>query len=60
MKLATYRNSAPGATGDRLGAVLSNGNMLDLRLAYAGYLDREQGEGRPYAIANARIPSDMT
>ncbi|MBT3350363.1 MAG: fumarylacetoacetate hydrolase family protein [Nitrospinaceae bacterium] len=60
MKLATYRNSAPGATGNRLGAVLSNGNMLDLRLAYAGYLDREQAEGRPYVIANARVPRDMT
>jgi len=60
MKLATYRNLAPGATGDRLGAVLTNGDMLDFRLAYAGYLDREQGEGRPYVIANARIPRDMT
>ncbi len=59
MKLATYRNTAPGATGDRLGAVLSNGNMADLRLAYAGYLDNRTGEGRPYAMANARIPRDM-
>ena len=60
MKLATYRNTAPGATGDRLGAVLSNGNMADLRLTYAAYLAREEGEGRPYATANARIPRDMT
>lgn len=60
MKLATYRNTAPGATGDRLGALLSNGNMADLRLAYAGYLAEEEGEGRPYAMANARIPRDMT
>ncbi len=58
MKLATYRNLAPGATGDRLGAVLSNGNMADLRLCYAGHLQGE-GEGRPYAMANARIPRDM-
>ncbi len=36
MKLATYRNTAPGATGDRVGALLANGNMADRRLAYAG------------------------
>ncbi|MFC1491085.1 fumarylacetoacetate hydrolase family protein [Nitrospinota bacterium] len=59
MKLATYRSTAPGATGDRLGAVLSNGTMADLRLSYAGYLARRTGEGRPYAMANARIPRDM-
>ncbi len=59
MKLATYRNLAPGATGDRLGAVLSNGNMADLRLSYAGYLAARTGEGSPYRMANARIPRDM-
>ncbi len=59
MKLATYRNLSPGASGDRLGAVLDDGRMLDLRLAYAGYLSEKEGEGRPYAMANARIPRDM-
>lgn len=60
MKLATYRSTAPGATGDRLGALLSTGNMADLRLAYAGHLDQNTGEGNPYRMANARIPRDMT
>jgi len=59
MKLATYRNLSPGAAGDRLGAVLADGRMLDLRLAYAGLLAEKEGEGRPYAMANARIPRDM-
>lgn len=59
MKLATYRNLSPGAAGDRLGAVLSDGRMLDLRLAYAGWLAERGSEGRPYAMANARIPGDM-
>ena len=59
MKLATYRNLSPGAAGDRLGAVLSDGRMLDLRLAYAGWLAKTRNEGRPYAMANARIPGDM-
>ena len=59
MKLATYRNLSPGATGDRLGAVLKDGRMLDLRLAYASYLAETEGEGRPFAMANARIPRDM-
>ena len=51
MKLATYQNLSPGATGDRLGAVLNDGRMLDLRLAYASYLVEKEGEGRPYAMA---------
>ncbi len=59
MKLATYRNLSPGATGDRLGVVLADGRMLDLRLAYASLLAEKEGEGRPYAMANARIPRDM-
>ncbi len=59
MKLATYRNLSPGAAGDRLGVVLADGRMLDLRLAYAGYLAEKEGEGRPYAMASARIPRDM-
>ena len=59
MKLATYRNLSPGAAGDRLGAVLSDGRMLDLRLAYADWLAKRRSEGRPYAMANARIPGDM-
>ena len=54
MKLATYRNLSPGATGDRLGVVLKDGRTLDLRLAYASYLAEKEGEGRPYAMANAR------
>ncbi len=60
MKLATYRNTAPGASGDRLGVLLSDGTMADLRLAYAGYLAANTGEGNPYRMANARIPRGMT
>ena len=60
MKLATYRSLAPGATGDRLGVLLSDGRVADLRLSYAGHLARREGEGRPYPVANARIPWDMT
>ncbi|MEE9276582.1 MAG: fumarylacetoacetate hydrolase family protein [bacterium] len=59
MRLATYRNLAPGATGDRLGVLLSDGRMADLRLCYAARLAAKEGEGRPYAMANARIPRGM-
>ncbi|MBT3820517.1 MAG: fumarylacetoacetate hydrolase family protein [Nitrospinaceae bacterium] len=59
MKLATYRSLAPGATGDRLGVLASDGRMADLRLAYAGYLS-SKGEGRPHAMADTRFPQDMT
>lgn len=59
MKLATYRSLAPGASGDRLGVLVSDGRMADLRLAYAAHLS-SKGEGRPHAMANARIPRDMT
>ncbi len=60
MKLATYRSTVPGATGDRLGVLLPDGTMADLRLAYAGHLAANTGEGSPYRMANARIPRDMT
>ena len=59
MRLATYRNLSPGAGGDRLGGLLSDGRLADLRLCYAAYLAEKEGEGRPYAMAHARIPRDM-
>ena len=58
MKLATYRNLSSGSSGDRLGLVLSDGKIADLRLCYAGYLNSEN-EPRPYPVANALIPRDM-
>ena len=58
MKLATYRNLSSGSSGDRLGLILSDGKIADLRLSYAGYLKTEK-EPRPYAVANALIPRDM-
>ncbi|MBI3126425.1 MAG: fumarylacetoacetate hydrolase family protein [Candidatus Tectomicrobia bacterium] len=59
MRLATYRNLSPGASGDRLGALLSDGRLADLRLCYAACLAEKEGEGRPYAMAHARVPRDM-
>lgn len=59
MRLATYRNLSPGASGDRLGVLLSDGRLADLRLCYAACLAETEGEGRPYAMAHARIPRDM-
>ena len=58
MRLATYRNLSSGSSGDRLGLVLSDGKIADLRLCYAGYL-KTQKEPRPYPVANALIPRDM-
>ena len=43
---------------NRLGAVLGNGEIVDLSLAYAAYLSGK-GVSRPYAHAEASLPSNL-
>jgi len=43
---------------NKLGAILAEGDILDLNLAYAAYLSTKK-VSRPYAHANAVLPSDL-
>ena len=56
MRLVTFHHSG---RGDRVGAVASDGSIVDLNAAYALYLRNVQGEGAFYALADARVPADM-
>ena len=42
----------------RLGALQEDGSVIDLNLAYAAYM-KSQGEARPYAKADIKVPSDL-
>ncbi len=54
MRLVTFHHSG---RGDRVGAVASDGSIVDLNAAYALYLRNVQGEGAFYALADARVPA---
>jgi len=56
MKLVTFHSEG---RGNRVGAVTSEGSIVDLNAAYALYLRDVQGEGASYALADARVPADM-
>jgi len=56
MRLVTFE---PGPHQSRIGAVLANGNIVDLNSAYALYLRDAEKEPAPERIANARVPADM-
>jgi 2-keto-4-pentenoate hydratase/2-oxohepta-3-ene-1,7-dioic acid hydratase in catechol pathway len=53
MKLVTFR----AAERERLGALDSAGNIVDLNAAYA-VLAARRGETAPIALSNARLPAD--
>ena len=56
MKLVTFNT---GAHEDRIGAVTSDGAIVDLNSAYALYLRNVEQEGAYAALADARVPADM-
>ena len=56
MKLVTFH----GASREkRIGALAAEGWIIDLNAAYASYLRNVEREGAFYALADARVPSDM-
>ena len=56
MKLVTFHSRS---REDRIGAVTADGMIVDLNAAYALYLRNVQREGAFYALADARVPTDM-
>jgi 2-keto-4-pentenoate hydratase/2-oxohepta-3-ene-1,7-dioic acid hydratase in catechol pathway len=56
MKLVTFHSRS---REDRIGAVAADGMIVDLNAAYALYLRNVQREGAFYALADARVPTDM-
>ena len=56
MKLVTFQGAS---RGDRIGALTAEGWIVDLNAAYASYLRNVEREGAFYALADARVPSDM-
>jgi 2-keto-4-pentenoate hydratase/2-oxohepta-3-ene-1,7-dioic acid hydratase in catechol pathway len=56
MKLVTFHGQS---RRDRIGALAAEGWIVDLNAAYASYLRNVEREGAYYALADARVPSDM-
>jgi 2-keto-4-pentenoate hydratase/2-oxohepta-3-ene-1,7-dioic acid hydratase in catechol pathway len=56
MKLVTFQAQARGS---RIGALATDGHIVDLNAAYAFYLRNTQNESAFYALADARVPADM-
>jgi 2-keto-4-pentenoate hydratase/2-oxohepta-3-ene-1,7-dioic acid hydratase in catechol pathway len=56
MKLVTFQGAS---REERIGALAADGWIVDLNAAYASYLRIVEREGAFYALANARVPSNM-
>jgi len=56
MKLVTFHSRS---REDRIGAIATDGTIVDLNAAYALYLRNVQREGAFYALADARVPANM-
>ena len=56
MKLVTFHGES---RGERIGALAAEGWIIDLNAAYASYLRNVEREGAFYALADARVPSEM-
>jgi 2-keto-4-pentenoate hydratase/2-oxohepta-3-ene-1,7-dioic acid hydratase in catechol pathway len=56
MKLVTFHGPS---RGNRIGALSAEGWIVDLNAAYARFLKNVEREGAFYALADARVPSDM-
>lgn len=56
MKLVTFQGAS---REDRIGALASDGWIVDLNAAYASYLRIVEREGAFYPLADARVPSNM-
>jgi 2-keto-4-pentenoate hydratase/2-oxohepta-3-ene-1,7-dioic acid hydratase in catechol pathway len=58
VKLVSYKLTTIIGESVRIGA-LAEEKIIDLNLAYAGYLSESDTTGRPYEVAAALIPPDM-
>ena len=56
MKLVTFHGQS---RGDGIGALSAEGWIVDLNAAYASYLKNVEREGAFYALADARVSSNM-
>ncbi len=56
MKLVTFHSQGRET---RIGALAGDSQIVDLNAVYATYLRNERNEGAFYALADARVPSDM-
>jgi 2-keto-4-pentenoate hydratase/2-oxohepta-3-ene-1,7-dioic acid hydratase in catechol pathway len=56
MKLVTFQTQA---RENRIGALAPDGQIVDLNAAYALHLRNKENEGAFYALADARVPSNM-
>jgi 2-keto-4-pentenoate hydratase/2-oxohepta-3-ene-1,7-dioic acid hydratase in catechol pathway len=56
MKLVSFHSQA---RENRIGAIAPDGSIVDLNAAYALYLRNVEQEGVFYALADARVPSNM-
>jgi 2-keto-4-pentenoate hydratase/2-oxohepta-3-ene-1,7-dioic acid hydratase in catechol pathway len=56
MKLVTFHGPS---RGERIGALAAEGWIVDLNAAHAHFLRNIEGEGAFYALADARVPSNM-
>jgi 2-keto-4-pentenoate hydratase/2-oxohepta-3-ene-1,7-dioic acid hydratase in catechol pathway len=56
MKLVSFHGES---RGNRIGALTAQGWVVDLNAAYARYLRNVEREGAFYALADARVPSNM-
>jgi 2-keto-4-pentenoate hydratase/2-oxohepta-3-ene-1,7-dioic acid hydratase in catechol pathway len=56
VKLVTFHSQA---RENRIGALIPDGQIVDLNAAYALYLRNAEHEGAFYALADARVPANM-
>ncbi|MGB8592669.1 MAG: hypothetical protein WCD40_14930, partial [Candidatus Acidiferrales bacterium] len=56
MRLVTFE-AAPNQ--ERIGAMASDSEIVDLNFAYALYLRDSEGDPAFYRVADARVPADM-
>jgi 2-keto-4-pentenoate hydratase/2-oxohepta-3-ene-1,7-dioic acid hydratase in catechol pathway len=56
MKLVSFHGES---RGNRIGALTAEGWIVDLNAAYARFLRNVEREGAFYALADARVPSNM-
>src|SRR5260370_37379887 len=56
MKLVTFHSRS---RDNRIGAVAADGTIVDLNAAWALYLRNVRREGAFYALADARVPTNM-
>jgi acylpyruvate hydrolase len=57
--LVTYTTETPFGVVTRLGGMIADGSIVDLRAAYGAYLAEREGDSQAAGIAGVRIPDEM-